>query len=122
MATVLYYIIWLVASRRPASCLQCGKGSDFGYDFGLAAPSGVLSVWQPLPACFRSGSPFLCFRSGSPFPQDRLAFWAKGSDFGRFGLHFEQRVQTLGAAARILSQGFTPLALQPAILGKGFAF
>ena len=33
-------------------------------------------------------------------------FRAQGSDFERSGKHFEQRVQTLGAPASILSKGF----------------
>ena len=36
----------------------------------------------------------------------------KGSDFGRSGLHFEVKVQTLGAQACILSEGFRLWALR----------
>ena len=50
----------------------------------------------------------------------QLAFWAQGSYFGRSSCHFAQRVRTFGVPAAILSEGFVPWALQPAILSKGF--
>ena len=51
-----------------------------------------------------------------------VEFRAKGSDFGRFGLHVEQRVKTLGVSSRILSKGFRLWALWLALCSKGSDF